>query len=642
MTTSRPCSDSILQRAPRPELCGLALVMAVLALFAARPVAADTNARDEAISASLVESARSVLSLGYSAEAIGLVEEALSFRPADSDANYLRTLIGASIGEAPALSLARLEQALASGNFRLYRREDARLMYASLLARTRRPEEALRFLQGLPASAEALFVETRARLALNDDSGARTAALSSLRRFPSDPRSVLAWLQNRPRPNQTRADAELVAAAFAAMEALKELDTSILIALAPYAATVDEARLLVREFRALGGQSDRATVLALEYGLINEERAIGEIFSGGRPVSVEQLSRLFRALASADGRGRFNSAFASFSGTVFDDATRDGIPESMVLYDNGAPLEWTLDENQDGIAEMNAVFGADVPVELSLRSGSTRLVVEYASWPYASRVSYSDADGTRRYSLGPAALWLPMIDMVAIGAGGPFFVARNRTPVPAEKAVAAAAHAVQRSGPDTASVSAELYQGQATRAWWTDQAGMSGIMVFDMGFPVQEAIDADGDGRYETRRVWNRGPMGLPFAAWLETDLDGDGIYEYRETLSGPRIQSWDYDLDGAVDMTLETRPDGSLVYRYLAISGRVIEAIHRNGRLEALLENGRQVGISADSGGKLWWVGTKPFDFGPKTPPLGRGSRDGVMFSVFQLDGRLYAQLVD
>jgi hypothetical protein len=537
-----------------------------------------------------------------------------------------------------------METALASGTFSLYRLDDAKLFYASLLSRTRRPAEALRFLTGLPVSAESLFVETKARIAIGDEQGARASALSSLRRYPVDPRPLLFWLRTKARPTLTGADAEVVAAGFAALEKLKEIDSGVLVALAPYAASADEARFLVREYRAAGGSSADATALALELGLVSEDRAVREMLAGSYPVSVGHIRRVHSALSSDEARARLASAFSTYSGELINDADGDGYPESIVSYSAGLPARWALDENQDGVSEMSATFVSGVPGELMLRSGDTEVFVSYDSWPHARRIEFHDAEGARKYSLGPGAMPLPVVAVTAVtdGAGAPRYVERTRAPAPSETAVARAAHAVERTSNGNASETAELYDGEPSRAWWTDPFGRSGYATYREGLPLEETIDGDGDGRRETRRVWRRNAAGLPEAIYLESDLDGDGRYEFRETLSGARLKSWDYDGDGALDLTLETRPDGSAVYRYLTVRGRVTEAVYRDGIIEAVLENGRPMPIVRDSGGAVFWIGSKPFDFGSASPREGRGSRNGVMYTVFSVAGRLYAQTLE
>ncbi len=640
MTTSRPCSDSPLSPLARRK--ALAITTLALALASAVPSFADTTSRDAAICASLTADARAALASGYADAATTLLDEALTFAPSDPDANYLRAMLGLSGGDSLASAAALLERALTGSGFRLYRAEDARLLYAAVLARTRRPEAALRFVSGVPPSAESLYVESIARLAVGDDPGSRAAALSSLRRYPADPRPLIAWLRARKRELSSPGDAELVSAGFAALDSIKEMDPAALVALAPYAASADESRLLVREYRAIGRSSADATVLALRYGLVGEDRAVAEMLSGRYVPTEESIRALYASLSSDESRTRFVRAFSSFSGEISRDVDRDGVPESTTLYASGSPSAWALDENQDGEPEMEASFSSGAPRTLRAVSGSVSVTMRYGSWPFVDTTAYVDADGSRTYSLGPAVMPGPVVSLETMTGlpGGPYLVYRNDRPLPTETLSAGLAYASRRTG--SGEETAELFEGEPTRIWWRDARRRIGYAVYRGGMPIDETIDADGDGRYESRRIWRRGEDGIPAPAYYETDLDGDGLFEYREGLGVPRLQSWDYDGDGTADMSLETRPDGTVAYRYASPDGSVTEAVYRNGRIEGVMEDGRTAPLVPDSGGLVVWIGKKPFDFGPVAPPAGKGSRNGVLYVVFSIAGASYAQVTD
>ena len=173
MRTSRRCSASEnrgwRKRRPMP----LALGAAALLLCGSAYAQPETVARNAALAAALLPGAIDAFSLGYSSEAIELVDEALAFVPSNPDANYLRSLYGLSTGETLGVALARLERALAGGSFLRFAKDDAQALYASLLVRTHRSAEALRMVSAIPENSETLYIESVAKRQLGDEPGAR-------------------------------------------------------------------------------------------------------------------------------------------------------------------------------------------------------------------------------------------------------------------------------------------------------------------------------------------------------------------------------------------------------------------------------------------------------------------------------------
>lgn len=642
MKTSRSCSDSALPRRPKPSVVLLAVALGIGAVVA--PMHADTAVRNAAIAASLTAGARDAITLGYDAEAMRLLDEALSYAPADADANYLRALTGAAAGESPALTIPHLETALASNDFRTSSALEARLLYASLLVRTHRSAQAMRMLAGLPHSAEYLYVECRAALALANADLSRSDVLESLRRYPADPRPLIFWLQASSRPYALPADMAVVKAAFEALDALKDIDPSVLVALAPYAPDAETGRLLIREFRATGGQSPRATVLALRYGLIAEAKAMGELFGGSYVPAPTDITELLGLLSSDENRAGFRQAFAGFSGVVPRDDDRDQFPESVTRYQDGQPVAWMLDADQDGRPELEMVLAAGEPQSAVAHAGSTTVAIRYGPWPHAVRLDFSDAAGRRSYALGPSVFAAPLVrfDPIMDQPGAPYLIRRDDASLPTERGVATLAYAVETRDTDR-TTDAELYDGIPERSWWHDAVGGSGMVIYARGLPSDERLDLDGDGRSEARRVWGRSADGTARPLYIEMDLNDDGLYEYRESLVEPFIKSWDYDSDGAVDLAMQTMPDGRSLYSIPSETGspRLTTILYRSGSIERVENDGSPLSLTPDSSGRVVWIGVKPFDLASDAIRPGYGSRNGIAYRIVDIGGRLYAQVI-
>ncbi len=641
MMTSRRCSVSAPRKPPRNSLAA-ALALAALAAAGAQPASSPAPA---AAAGLLVAAARDSLAMGYADAADGFLAEALDLSPSDPDANYLSALMAARSGASPASVMPYLERALSGGAFRSWTRGDAALLYASLLVRTREPHAALRFLAGLPRDAELLRVESVAQRLAGNPEGARRAILESLARFPRDPRALLSWLLAADRPTVTPGDRQLIDAAFRGLDALKETDMRILFALAPYAPNPDASRLMIREYRAMDGGDARALALALRLGLVGEEAAAAEVFSGRYALDAGTLADLAGAMATPAGRAALALAFSTYSGSVGSDADRDGFPEAVSRYENGTLAAWAWDPDQDGVPSIEAGFRESAPVELLARSGGTTVMLRFGPWPRLSSATVSDASGSRAYAFAPGAVTLPVPALSRLSPleSGPWLASRGTRELPSETWLAARAiRAEKRSG--GLAEAWELYDGEALRSWWRAADGSGGLAWYRAGVPSEDRADLDGDGRLETRRYWIRSADGMPVMERLESDLDGDGVFEYRKRLVVPLLETWDTDADGLPDLGFEpldgdrkawsfsARGDGRLDTRAVLAGGVVVSA-ERDGQPLALVP---------DSGGQVTWLGRKPFDFGRQRPEPGMGARNGVRYAVMELGGRLYAEALE
>ncbi|MFH2113017.1 MAG: tetratricopeptide repeat protein, partial [Spirochaetota bacterium] len=537
-------------------VCTMAMVITGTGAFAQ----SSTSDRNTALAIARVSGAISALSLGFSDEALELVDEALTFAPADPDANYLRAMIGLATGESLATALASMETALAGGDYRFHDLLDAQIMYASLLVRVKRPEDALRFLDGKPADPEMLYAGAIARRMLGDLDGERGLIAEALKRFPDDPRPLVRWLSRREPLELNPANASLLARLFELRPALAERDRRLNILLAPYAASLEDARFLVREFRAMGGSPGYSAIPALRLGLVDEHRAMEELLAGvggGGPPQLEwpDLEALAGLFSGREALDSLIATFRSFNGIMFLDSNYDGSHEIMIRYESGLPASMTVDDNQDGIPEMLVSFSDGVPASIELQAVSTRLEVHYASWPYASTVVLHDGISSDRYHFSLAVMPLPLVQYHELVRGSTGVI-RGLTPsglgLPSRNSLVMNAYRIERLSP-AGHESLLAMDGIPQRSWWQDQYGQQGRTIYRDGLPVDERMDLNGDGVFEARRHWRRDAVGQPYPAFIETDLDSDGIHEYRESLVPPFRKSWDLDGDGLFDTTLET-----------------------------------------------------------------------------------------
>ncbi|HAE21999.1 MAG TPA: hypothetical protein DCG47_06725 [Spirochaetaceae bacterium] len=638
----------------RPRRFALATAFtAALSVLAAQATAAplvSVSPNQTALVSALVSEARNALALGYAERAIALVDDALSLSSIDADANYLRAALALSYGDKRAEAEAYIAASLSGANFRLYSAHEAELLYAGLLVRMKRPASALRFLAGKPRSAELLYLEYLAKRSLGDSDGARSAVAESLRRYPFDARPLIHWLVGNELKAASAQDAALVARAFQLLPELKELEPFLLVALTPYSAHVEDARLLLREYRAAGRNHPLATVLAFEAGLISHRKASEELALSALPIEVRLLQRYYALLSDDESRRSFLSSFSSFSGYILDDEDGDGIAEGRSLFKDGLLASWMYDQNQDGEPERVVDFSGGVPYRAELRSPSVRIVLEYGRWPFLSSATVHEGGNQRAYRFAPALYRYAPLELRALAETspdqantGPYLAYASGGDFPRERSLADAAYLVEERKYGGISATS-LDKGLATSGWWRDTGGAAGELIYGDGYPKSEKLDLDGDGRYEARRVWGRSDAGHPQALYIEVDIDGDGLFEYRESVQQPSVRAWDLDADGQPDLFVERLENNGSLYSFSPSWRSRLPLVLRMdaGVVIEVRLGGVERPLIADSGGSVWWIGKKPFDFGRALPPEGSAVRDGMRYGVIRLGERYYAELLD
>ncbi len=661
-----PCSALKAEpaRKPDPEYpqCGTAALsggrfllfaLAFAGFFFSQPLAiaegspsGDTRKRDAALTGTLLEGARNALSLGYLREAVELTNEALEYSPANSDALYFRALCGLSLKEPFAQIGFLLENALSTNQFFYYSREDALVLYCSYLVRVRNYDDALRLLSGLRHSAVRDALEAEALRLSGNPEKARQALLSLIGRYPSEAARCLPWLLSLDQETRSALDAQLVSELFRLLPGIKERSLEFLAALAPFAATLEDSRLLLREFRAMGGKSANATIASLKWGLITDNDAIAELFSGAYPLFSVVVRELFDNLGSEQSRQSFLQAFLSFSGSIASDENHDGLADFSITYEMGQAQSAILDENQDDRAEGRLLFADGVPLSGSLLSPSLDVEFKYGIWPYIDAVSYTDASAQKNYSVKPASLAYRIIDMTILGRwkGRPAILYEHAAipPLLEQQALANAVHVDEKKAGKRQSV--DLAEGLPVQSWYSLQSGLSATVVYANGMAHYEQLDLNNDGRYEGRKTWVLDSSGESIPRIIEIDANADGIYEYSESLAAPFEKNWDLDDNGSMDLRLIPENAQRLRYEFSSrLDGnRDIVLVYSEGKIIQAFRNGKELFLIPDSGGNILWLGRKPFDFGTQIPIPGWGVRASARYFVLSVAGVLYAEILE
>ena len=630
------------------------LLLSTAFVFSQAPGSPSLHPRSAAARAA-VEQAVRALESGDAQGAREAAEEARSLDPVNSDARYLLAVSDLRSGRPTPEAEGELRTALAGGTFLRYSADDAARLLAHILVRTKRYAEALALVSrpGLAGDSDAIHLRIRALRFLGDPDAFLQAVDAGLDRFPSDariPRELLAFAA---RTGRTEPIAARIRRVEARLGYYRFLDSELLLLLAPFRPAEQERRDLILEYRALGRRNPRATIMALDLGIVDDTRAVMEFF-GFSSSSWEDLRDLRGLLRIDEGRAAFDSAFAGYSGILGGDSDGDGIFETRSFLRDGLLESWILDFDQDGQAELSLTFRDGLPVSGRTALAGAEGVFDYGEYPYLNRVLYRTASGVREYLFAPDALSFPAVDLYAgpgRAAGEGFGPRRTDAPFPTETAFASAAIRVTARPVDrTASTSmTDLDRGIPVRGRVRTAEGRDGILVYRNGILQYELADMDGDGLYESRFLYARDskPAGTeslspPFR--FEADFDLDGVIEYAEDLSFPFERIWDYDGDGRVDARATALGDGGELREFSRhFDGRLDTAVLvREGRVQRVLRAGTELPLIPDTGGRVLWVGIKPFDFGSVVPETGSGRRGDVRYRVVRFGDQILAETAD
>ncbi len=623
-------------RAARRAARAAALSLAAFLLAAAPPLAAGPPPAAAAARSPFLEPARRAAAGGDWAGAGRIAAEGLALDGLDADLRYLAALAALESEGDVRFALASLDAGLASGRFADYEPAAALRLRASLLVRTRSYERALADLGALgaeagPAGAEDARLAALALLGLGRSADAMAELARAARRHPDDPRLARLFFERAGEAAAAAAERALADLFLGRLRALAELDPELLVLAAPFMAAPQARRDAVLAFRALGRGSARASLLALEYGILGEEAAVAEIFAGGDLASLDLdlVAGLPRLLGSEKGRAALEAALAAFSGRLLADRDRDGWREESTRYRRGFIVSWRLDADQDGADDLAAEFSRGLPSSLAFSLGGSTILVEYADYPQAAKIRFLDPSGTSvEFRFAPEAFPLAALALEPLDGRreSRFYVARRAgTPAPTERAAAGLALLRISSGPDGEEI-AHLEGGLPLRVDRRRDGRLYSTLEFSKGRPGVEYVDADGDGRFETER--HRGPLSPASdaanpadeagIAWIRIDADGDGLFEYREETAPPRRKEWDFDANGSFDAVEYQLPDGGRVREFSSrFDGRFDETLRfdSDGLLVGVSRDGKALALVPDANPRLSWIGEKPFDIGSNLP---------------------------
>jgi hypothetical protein len=525
------------------------------------------------------------------AQAEEALERAADYSAVLSDLSYLLALVRSHQNRPKGAVLEAVRRALEADRWKAYTPDAARLLETETLIAIRAFPEALQSLAPVRASADEAVLRLLALKGLPDLPEFHRVMARSLEQYPRDPRPIRILFEYAASRLPDETGRELIALALRRLPIVLEADPALAYLAIPFIRDTEEARRLVAAYRAVHRPLPASIPAALKLGLIDETRAVDELFQtgpAGPPLPGEEEPRVDKALLlsvlsllrSQEGREYFTRNLSAFSGVIIEDYDMDGYIESAARYQRGTLLGYSYDADQDGLAELEVSFAEGVPVKAEAVVLPDRpSPVPAAALPVSPLPAYpvQDADRSRafltwerypavlevtleevRYILRPLELFFAPVRLTALAGTGPStFLYPEREPVSriSKRSLVSFSLSVERPGRNFAGAleRVELDHGIPRRASEIVEGRIAGITEFTLGQPRIQRIDLDLDGRMETVRRFRGSPSPpgdpLDYQEILESsesDWDGDGIFEYEERyLPGGVIRSWDMDRDG-------------------------------------------------------------------------------------------------
>jgi hypothetical protein len=532
------------------------------ALLWAAPCVLNAQAQDyggtgeAAVAERYAQWARTAIDNGQWEAAEAALERAADYADVLSDLSCLLAQVRIHLGRSRRLVLEALRQALAFNRWNVCSAAQARLLEAETLIALHFYGEALVSLDSVGEDAHALSLRAQACLGLSDSRLFLQAVGEALDRYPRSPEPARLLFARASERIPAAGERELVALCLRRLPLLVEADPELAFLAAPFIRDTDEARRYVAAYRAAGGANPAGIPAALNLGIIDGQTALAELFR--EPALDKDLLETVRGLLrGAEDRDSFSAGLSRFSGTIAEDADRDGYSESRTVYQDGLLHSYAWDADQDLEPDLEVVFAAGVPVRAriaafpddawddnSVTMGSRRVFLEWEQYPSALK---AELDGIS-YIPRPGDFFFSPLRFRDFPGSSLLYPERSFVRQLSRRTLVSLALVVEQPGSTIpGSVErAELQDGVKRRSRERLGDRLVSETEYLLGQPSVQRIDMDLDGRLETIRRYRRGEL-----VSSESDWDGDGVYEYGETYEQDGIiRSWDMDKDGVREQT--------------------------------------------------------------------------------------------
>jgi hypothetical protein len=556
--------------------------------------------------------AKQAIDEGRTSEALTVLERAEGFSNVSSDISYLLAAARIRENKSRTSVIEALDKAIDINRWVMYSGSQALLLKAEKLIAMRKFTSALAVLDQLeqragapsvPASADAdaailrllIFrglaqgfentvfersVEASQALAFF-----RNLLLNTMNKFPGDPRPVrifFMYARNRmPENGEMHAnDINLLDVALRRLPFLLESDPELTWIAASFMRDTQDALRSVASYRSGGIPNIQnrdfmphpgSIPAALNFGLIDDRRAVEELFSGSRgfnnplpygmtvdgyPVlDKDIISEVYNLLRSEEGRDLFTRKLLSFSGTIISLDT-NGFLESRSYFKSGVIREFDFDENMNNDFIFRIHFSADgVPVSsrFPVTGKSVTAEVIWERYPSVKKAVLSD----EVFFFSPGDFQFTPVSFIMLGGSrnltGPLFPVLTNQLELSRRAFVSFCTIISRPSVefDGAEEQISLERGIPRRAVEILDGKQVSVAEFERGIPVMQYLDLDLDGRMETVRFFHRPGPDYP---WPDSDLS----FDFRRLVSSSES---DWTGEGRFKTGEVYLQDGSVVY---------------------------------------------------------------------------------
>ena len=578
---------------------------------------------DSAVAQEYVKWVRQAIDEERWSDALTALERASDFALVSSDISYLLAFVQSRfpITISRIIIVDNLNKAIDTNRWVFYNENQALLLRAEHLIVMRDYNGALDSLYEIGASGETaggrqvnadtyvLYLLALRGLAadpLNAHELAyfRSGVLSSMDRFPRDPRPLSIFFQyargRMPQmfdlpdivaePDLFRVfqefppdgDVNLLELALRRLPFLLEADPELAWMAAPLMRDLEAARRLLASYRSgsLSKTQDEIFIPnpasippALNLGLIDDNTAIEELFAEAAEGKEQVINKdialdVYNLLRSEEGRELFTRKLLAFSGFITCDDNRDGYINNMAYYRSGVLRDFAVDTNQTNIFDLWISFGtegAPYSAKYPVLGHSTTAQVQWERYPSVKQVTL---DG-EIFQFAPAGFLYAPVAFIELGGSNK--LKGISFPVMSRQAMSLTRHVLISSCSSLTRPSLEiddaietiyLNNGVLVQVIETYKGQQVSITEFDRGLPVIQYIDLDLDGRMETIRRFRYPPQNYVWRDLLdyrrliassESDWSGDGRHKTREVYLPDGSVVYSFDMDGSGEMNYET-----------------------------------------------------------------------------------------